>query len=939
MKVMNKNRKVFSVALFAALLMGSNSVVAQNVEDHDEIVKTIKEERPAYSIGSSVVTISGEELRRTKHHDLSAALAGRVPGLVVITSASLPGDEGFGITSRGNSTSPLVLVDGIISGLNTVNVYDVESVTFMKDAAGSLFYGMQASGGILYVKTYRGETNKAPEIKVDALYTVEQALATPNVLGSADHVNLMKEAYDNDGMSSLNPYSDAQIAGYNAGNSDLYPDNDWYDMFMADQVATYRVNASASGGGEYVNYYASVGYLNQGSPFKETESIETTGKDRFDIRSNMDIKINDFIKGYVTMKAQIDKDTYTASDDGKTGIITSLFQLEPTEIGPLTPDGGVVVSSSNLDPTYGMINKEGYKVQTILDFETVFGLEFDLSSILKGLGARGEFKYYTLGTSTLTGSQDYERYARDLTIEDELVYYAYLPTTYYNTAVSYAKSSNATMRRDVDADLFYDRTFGDHNINALAFVRHQYYNATSISGTQPVVRLGYGGKVGYGYKNIAFADYNFSYEGSEQFADGKKFGYFHSGALSLVLSNMDFLKDNDVITFLKLRGSYGVTGSDSFGDDRFIYTDYIASASWNSGISYLTTEYDLQRLGNYDLTWEKSTITDVAVEIDLFDQISITAEYFLNKGSDQLIDNTMTPLIFGVSSDILPAINEGRTTNQGVEFQLGYAKTFNEDFRIGATGYYSFTEKIVDYSGEVANEGYLYEYTTDGFRYGQNWGYEIDYSNGNGYFNTQEELDNAPAYDGTAPRLGDFMYIDQNGDGTIDAKDKTPMGETTVPQSTYGLEIYASYRGFDLSVLFQGLGKWGQFYSGIGYYENTNSGVFFEQHLTAWTAERYEAGETITAPALTMNGSSSQKANSYYYQDKTFLRLKNVELGYTLPSALTQKIGIENMRVYASGINLFTWDKLDSTDHDIEGTKITAYPTQRYTTLGVTITF
>lgn len=938
---MNKNNRILNIALFVSLLMSSSTIaIAQEVKDNDKIVKLVKEERPEYSIGSSVVVISGEELRRTKHHDLRTALAGRVPGLVVTSSGSLPGSETFGMNTRGNSTSPLVLIDGIAGSLNTVNVFDVESVTFTKDAAGSVFYGMQASGGILYVRTYRGEKNKEPQIKVDALYTIESQLKTPSVLGSADHVQLITEAYENDGMASSNPYTEAQIAGYISGeNPDLYPDNDWYNMFMAEQVITYRVNASATGGGEYVNYYASVGYLNQGSPFVESETVKPYGKNRFDVKSNIDIKINDFIDAYTTISAQVDKDITTAYSSGVTGIISSLLSTPPTEYGPLTPDGGVVVTASNLNPTYANINKCGYMDQTITDFKSVFGLKFDLSSILDGLKASGEFRYYSLGTSTYTGSQSYSRWIRDLTIDDELVYYSYEPATYYDTTVSFAKSSGTTVRRDLDGQLSYDKSFGDHSVNALAFVRHQYYNASSITGTQPVVRFGTGGKVGYGYKNIFFADYNFSYEGSEQFADGKKYGLFNTGSVALVLSNMDFLKDNSVLTYLKLRGSYGRIGSDSFGDDRFIYTDYLESASWNSGVNYLNAEYELQRLGNYDLTWEKSTITDVAVEFTLFDQLSFTAEYYLNKGSDLLIDNNLTPLLYGVSSDILPAINEGLTTNQGVEFQVAYSKKINDDVRVGATGYYTFSEKIVDYSGEAPRSGYPYEYTSQGFRYGQCWGYEIDYSNGNGYFNTQTELDAAPSYSGTSPRLGDFVYVDQNNDNTIDDKDMIPMGDSTVPQIAYGLELYADFYGFDVSVLFQGLAKYGGFYSGVGYYESANSGTFFEQHLSAWTEERYAAGEEILAPALTIKGSSSQKANNYYYQDKSFLRLKNLEIGYTLPQTLTESIGIEALRVYGSGINLFTWDKLDNDNHDIEGTKITTYGTARYITMGLTITF
>lgn len=284
-------------------------------------------------------------------------------------------------------------------------------------------------------------------------------------------------------------------------------------------------------------------------------------------------------------------------------------------------------------------------------------------------------------------------------------------------------------------------------------------------------------------------------------------------------------------------------------------------------------------------------------------------------------------------------VNAGITQINGIELQAGYVGKIGNDVTIGANGYFSYFRDEVEYCGELPREGYLYTYTSTGFRSNQLWGYEIDYSNGNGYFNSEQEIfDSGLEYTGTQPRAGDFIYVDQNGDYIIDSNDMVPMGDTTTPQINWGAEIFVQYKNFDLSALFQGSGKWGEFNSGIGYYENKNQGIFFERHLTAWTAEAYANGETITGPALTMSGSSSQTNNSYWYQDKSYGRLKNLEIGYSLSNDIVKKLNMHQLRVYVSATNLFTWDKLDSDDRDIQSS-VNSFPIYRYWNMGVNLTF
>lgn len=322
--------------------------------------------------------------------------------------------------------------------------------------------------------------------------------------------------------------------------------------------------------------------------------------------------------------------------------------------------------------------------------------------------------------------------------------------------------------------------------------------------------------------------------------------------------------------------------------------------------------------------------------------MSVGVEYYNDRRTSILVDDNITPLLNGLSSDYLSKINLSEIHNSGVDLSLGYFKQINKDFSLGLSSNFAFNKNEIIEIGELPKaDDYAYKYRQTGYRIGQTWGYEIDYSNGNGYFNSQEEIDKSGlTYVGKSPRPGDFIYIDQNSDNIIDEKDIVPIGESTIPQIAWGAELFLKWRSWDVSVLFQGLGKFGGFNNGIGYYETYNNGTFFEHHLKAWTSERYANGEVILAPALTKQGSSSQKNNNYYYQNKGFARLKNVEIGYTMKDkAFMKKMHINQLRFYISGMNLLTWDHMKTNDIDVEGGKVSNFPTSQYWTVGLNLNF
>ena len=647
-----------------------------------------------------------------------------------------------------------------------------------------------------------------------------------------------------------------------------------------------------------------------------------------------------YIKGYVNIAARINKELSPNATDGTGGVMSSIFDMSPVIYGPLTPDGKVVVTPENTNPTFGRLNRSGYVKGTDYNLSTNIGLEFDLKFITPGLKTSGNIIYFNNTTSQNKGNTDYERWTRDLTNTNELLFYQYGTTE--KEPLLFSKSTQSSIRSQYDWNIDYNRSFNRHKLGVNLFLSQQYYNANKIQGVQPVLRMTYGGRLSYGYDNLIFADFTAGYQGSEQFSKGNRYGFFPSGSLAFVATNLDALKNNRVLSYLKFHTSYGLVGNDNFGDDRFLYRDYLASAASNGGINYLSKPIDIIRLGNPNLTWEKSKIFNVGVDFSLFNQLSVGVEYYNDRRTSILVDDNITPLLNGLSSDYLSKINLSEIHNSGVDLSLGYFKQINKDFSLGLSSNFAFNKNEIIEIGELPKaDDYAYKYRQTGYRIGQTWGYEIDYSNGNGYFNSQEEIDKSGlTYVGKSPRPGDFIYIDQNSDNIIDEKDIVPIGESTIPQIAWGAELFLKWRSWDVSVLFQGLGKFGGFNNGIGYYETYNNGTFFEHHLKAWTSERYANGEVILAPALTKQGSSSQKNNNYYYQNKGFARLKNVEIGYTMKDkAFMKKMHINQLRFYISGMNLLTWDHMKTNDIDVEGGKVSNFPTSQYWTVGLNLNF
>jgi hypothetical protein len=404
-----------------------------------------------------------------------------------------------------------------------------------------------------------------------------------------------------------------------------------------------------------------------------------------------------------------------------------------------------------------------------------------------------------------------------------------------------------------------------------------------------------------------------------------------------VISNEPLIESGNLLTNLKLRASYGKVGNDKlfyYSDERrFLYLDDIKSVGGGlpslsrggSAISYLL-------YANPDLQWEEAWKQNYGLDLQLWGALSLTADVFFEDRSKILIWRESVPDALGVPSSVLPPMNMGRVKNHGFEVELAYQKIFSKDLAVNTRANFGFNRnKIIETDEPSLGKDYYYRYRKTGFPIGQPFGYVIDYSNGNGYINTEEELAGLPKYNiGGEPRLGDFMYKDMNGDEIIDDKDQVPLGYSGVPEITYGWSMATNWKDFDFSFLLQGIAHVSMVYSGFRWNEPAL------QH--AWTKERYESGEEIQYPALALNGGPSYTTNAFFLLDRSFLRLKTAEIGYTLPD-WTKKVGISRMRVYVNGNNLLTFTPMKAKYNDPEQDSPAKFPLAKMVNFGINITF
>lgn len=963
---------------------GKSNYVVSLVPDSEMLEETVVVafgQQKKLSVTGAISTVASADLRKTTSTRLDNALAGRVTGLTSMQSGGgQPGVDGATMYLRGaattNGKSPLILVDGVErDNIRTVDMNEVESISVLKDASATALYGVQGANGVILIQTRKGQKGKAQlSISVDQSWT--SFTKEPSRLHSWEYCELRNEALMNDrqapefseetiakfrnpllGLDPSSPDYDNQVAIRKA----VYCDNDYYRMYLKSNTPQTRANANISGGTDFVNYFVNVGYIHQGGNLN-TESPDYLGYDpqcymnRLSLRSNLDFHITKNLTASLNIASYAENVNMPAVGDLYRGdqswmITDIIYQSQtilPISPGPVTDPrfGGVsdgVVGYNYLDRSaYEIINRRGFHTNKRKNLNTQFSVNWDLGELVtKGLSVNGMAAYDTYNIGVLEGRKKERVYNVRVDYDSETLSYSSSNGDKIEP-LTMTSSRFSNYQIYVQGSINYARTFGKHNVTAMATAYRRFWEGTSAD--IPYNVLGTAARATYSFDDRYLVEGNLGYNGSEQFAPSKRFGLFPSGSIGWIASNESFLKGNKYLTWLKFRASYGLVGNDSMGGLRFLYQDDNKIQSGNGFVQGLGGKIVKEGLiGNKSITWELSKKMNLGVEIGLFKDFRINVDYFTEKRDQILLKRRTVPSFQGVSSDYIPRVNMGKVDNHGVDVEVSYSHTFNRDFSISSRVNFGFNDNTaIELDEPMRSEEYAYQYHEEGFRLGQEFGYLIDWdSPGNGYFTSQDEIDSYYPYGfGGKPRVGDFVYKDVNGDGVIDQKDLSPIGySTTVPGLNYGISLGLNFKGIDFNVLFSGLGRYSKYYSGQGVVEWTKQGTYFDWTRNGWTEERYKNGEKITYPAISTTKTVSHTENDFFIQNRSFLRLKNIELGYTLPERFLSKVGVKALRVYVSGQNLFVWDNLRITHIDPEQNNSYGYPITKNVTLGLNINF
>jgi TonB-linked SusC/RagA family outer membrane protein len=934
------------------------------------------------SVTAAVSSVSTRDIKKSSAARLDNALQGRISGLVSYQNGGgMPGVDGATMFLRGassnSSQSPLILVDGVErDNIGQIDPNEVESVSVLKDASATAVFGVRGANGVILITTRRGHDGR-PDLSVSFEQSWTSFTKKDSRIHSVEWMKLRNEAVTNDGGTA--PYSDEVIShftdrywGLDETADDyaqqkifrdyMYPDHDWVTELFRTYTPQSKVNINMAGGSKAFKYFLNAGYIHQGSNVKNedksTRGFDTAIKsDQWKFRSNLDFDINKYFKATLNLSTYIRQNNMPQTGAMYGGslswMISDLFYqsryLPPIFPGPLTIAGkGTTEAGYVVDPTqysmdrspYQIANRRGYEHTVNVKMQSTFGLEYDLSHLVtQGLRVKGNVSYDTWGNHGRGSSLDETHYNVNADLERGVFNFAINGDIH--SSYSLWSYSNSNYKINAQAQMLYNRTFGKHDIGGMILAQRDYEEPDD-SYLIPHNVVGLSLRATYAYDSRYLLDLDFGYNGSEQFAPGHRFGSFPAMSIGWVISNEKFMAGTkDWLDNFKIRYSLGRVGSDTA--PRFLYMDniQIGGSQWVSGLGSGNIRSVSQGLlGNDKISWETADKANYGFDLGLFKQFTLTFNYYNEHRRNILIHRNSIPVFQGIPTGNIPMVNLGRIHNHGVEIELGYNKQFGKDLRIEVNANWGTNRNKVVFMDEVKKSSdYAYQYTTEGWPLGQCWGYKIDYSNGNGYFNTQEEIDGWAKYASGKPRLGDFKYVDVNQDGVIDNKDVSPIKHTTIPGITYGASFNITYRNVDFAIFFSGLGRFSQYYGGTNVFENIASGAYAEYQRHPWSAERYANGEKITYPALTSTSSVSLRANDFFIMNRAFTRLKNVIIGYTLPQIWMQKLGIKSCRIYASGENLAIWEHLPMHHIDPEQSQANGYPITKNMTVGINVNF
>lgn len=900
--------------------------------------------------------------------NLTNALAGKVAGAVIVQRTGEPGLDNAEFWIRGisslNSSSPLVLVDGVEREMSSLSIDEIESISVLKDASATAVYGVRAANGVVIVTTRRGVAQK-PVIDIKFEGGISNLTKMPQLLDGPNYMALCNEA------AGYTMYSQDAIDICTAGTDPyMYPNVNWFDEIFTKFSSNTQESVSIRGGGERARYYVTVAYLNDNGNFKNNPKTDYSSNihvSRYNFRSNVDITLTKSTTFSLELGANITDSHQPAPTNDAIAyysVATQLFgycyEHDPISAPVVVPIGyndvgemewgwGSSLSGAKLNPAERLLGS-GYNQSTTTNIMSQMILKQDLGMLTPGLSAQLSFSYDVSNASLQSRHKMSWYYAINGTNDDG----GYVLSTVRegDTYLAYGKNFSSSKSNELKAQINYDRAFAEkHRVGAmLMYYQRSYVNPIAGSSTAalPYRKQGIALRATYSYDDRYFAEFNAGFNGSENFQKGHRMGLFPAGAVGYLISSEPWWKVK-AINHLKLRASIGLVGSDNSSRFAYLSTWSSGNGGHRFGNGVYNTGLGEDEVGVSDLTWEKGLKKDVGLEIKMFkSKFSLDIDYFHDYRYDILIRRSSIPAVAGLNK--MPYANMGRMTNQGVEVTAEYNGKIGKDFGYRIYGNCSWAHNNIDFKDEAQTDPWRME---TNHRYGQRFGYVAV-----GLFDSQEDIDNSPDQSklGGQIRVGDVKYLDFAGggvngdepDGIIDEHDQTAIGYSSIPELNYGFGFQITYRGFDFGAFFRGQamvsyaldGTFFPFYQGVGQYN-----LFAKAMDRAQVGvDEFGAEYLVNPDAFYPRLSSARNTNNTVQSTRTIydgslIRLSDLEVGYSFRADWLSKIKCSSARIYMVGTNLLTFSKWKMWDAETGSADGSKYPLVRKINFGLRLTF
>ncbi len=932
--------------------------MAADPQSLDQVVVVGYGKQKKISVVGAQSTVKAEELELPVAN-LGTLLAGRISGLTGVQRSGLPGFDGADLWIRGISTfgnsGPLVLVDGVERDLNNINPRDIASFSILKDASATAVYGVRGANGVILIETKRGKIGK-PKVTLDYFEGATFFTKVPELTDGIQYMKLANEALTTRG--DVPRYSQEYIDNTaNNVNPLLYPNVNWLNEVFRDFGRNRQGLLNVSGGAKDAQYYVSLGYYDETGLFV-TDGLSnydsSTRFKRYNFTSNLTLDITKTTNVNVGIQGYLSEGDYPNNDVG--GIFGSALEVNPVAYPKIYPGGFVPGTSTNggLRNPYAEVALGGYRNLTENKLNTNLNIKQELSFITEGLSFQGLFAFDTFN------SQDVHRGKRETTyFVDQNFPYTEDGALLLNETftgqnfLGYDRGNGGNRRTYLQASFNYNRAFGKHNVSGLLLANRSDFSdafASNFTDAIPFRNQGFAGRATYSYDDRYFLEVNAGYNGSEKFAPDNRYGFFPSIAVGWVVSNEKFFEPlSNTINYLKFRYSDGEVGSDS-GAGRFAFLNRVEQLT-GGGDGYNFGE-NPQRLNGIretfygaNVTWATSHKQDLGIEFNAFDNdLRVVFDLFKEHTTGAFLSRQDIPNYIGLNSD--PSGNIGIVDNKGFDGTIDYNTTIGDEFRLGFRATFSYNKNEIIESGQPTQP---YPWLSDkGAGLLDNRGLVAqglftlaDDKDGDGYITPD---DGFPTQYGQI-QPGDIKYEDLNGDGKIDAFDRKVIGDGDVPALTYGFGLTGQYKGFDTSLFFQGQEFSDRFIGGYGVQPFTGDGGEGTTYTIVedrWTPENDNPNATTPRLSYGQSGigqTNNTQLSTYWLRDIAFFRLKSAEIGYTLPSELTDNISISNFRIYLRATNLFTISKFDLWDPELNTNNGSRYPNISVVSLGGTIQF